>query len=157
MVVLGNPPYSVNSSNAAVDAEGRPNFIGKLIHEYYSVDGAPLGERNPKSLQDDYVKFIRFGEWRISRTGHGVLAFITNHGYLDNPTFRGMRQHLMQTFDEIYVLDLHGNSNKHEVAPNGEKDENVFDIQQGVSILIAIKSPSSRKGSLSLRVVGNTD
>ena len=147
MVVLGNPPYSVNSSNAAVDAEGRPNFIGKLIHEYYSVDGAPLGERNPKSLQDDYVKFIRFGEWRISRTGHGVLALVhENHGYLDNPTFRGMRQHLMQTFDEIYVLDLHGNSNKHEVAPNGEKDENVFDIQQGVSILIAIKSPSSRKG-----------
>jgi predicted helicase len=103
------------------------------------VDSAPLGERNPKWLQDDYVKFIRFGEWRIDQTGQGILAFITNHGYLDNPTFRGMRQHLMKTFDEIYVLDLHGNSKKKEKAPDGGKDENVFDIQQGVAILMATK------------------
>ena len=139
MVVLGNPPYSGHSANVSVDKEGKPNFIGKLLHEYYFVDGAPLGERNPKWLQDDYVKFIRFGEWRIDKTGHGVLAFITNHGYLDNPTFRGMRQHLMNTFDEIYVLDLHGNSKKKERTPEGGKDENVFDIQQGVAILLAIK------------------
>jgi predicted helicase len=142
MVVLGNPPYSGQSANASVDAQGKPNFIGKLLREYYFVDGAPLGERNPKWLQDDYVKFIRFGEWRIDKTGHGILAFITNHGYIDNPTFRGMRQHLMQTFDEIYVLDLHGNSKKKERTPEGGKDENVFDIQQGVAILLAIKNPT---------------
>jgi hypothetical protein len=143
MVVLGNPPYSGQSANASVDAQGQPNFIGKLIREYYFVDGVPLGERNPKWLQDDYVKFIRFGEWRIDKTGHGILALITNHGYLDNPTFRGMRQHLMHTFDEIYVLDLHGNSKKKEHTPEGGKDENVFDIQQGVAILLAVKNPAA--------------
>ncbi|MEW6030510.1 MAG: type ISP restriction/modification enzyme [Chloroflexota bacterium] len=141
MVVLGNPPYSGLSANASVDDKGNPNFIGKLLDEYYFVDGARLGERKVW-LQDDYVKFIRFGEWRINQTGHGVLAFITNHGYLDNPTFRGMRQHLMNTFDEIYVLDLHGNSKKKEKTPEGGKDENVFDIQQGVAILLAVKNPS---------------
>ncbi len=141
MVVLGNPPYSGNSANASVDAQGNPNFIGKLLREYYFVDGAPLGERNPKWLQDDYVKFIRFGEWRVQQTGFGILAFITNNGYLDNPTFRGMRQHLMSTFDEIYVLDLHGNSKKKERTPDGDKDENVFDIQQGVGIILAVKDP----------------
>jgi len=143
MVVLGNPPYSGHSANASVDKDGKPNFIGKLLREYYFVDGAPLGERNPKWLQDDYVKFIRFGEWRIDKTGHGILAFITNHSYLDNPTFRGMHQHLMSTFDEIYVLDLHGNSKKKEKAPDGGKDENIFDIQQGVAIIIAIKNPAN--------------
>lgn len=140
MVVLGNPPYSGHSANSSVDKDGKPNFIGKLLREYYFVDGAPLGERNPKWLQDDYVKFLRFGEWRIEQTGHGVLAFITNHGYLDNPTFRGMRQHLMTTFDEIHVLDLHGNSKKKEKTPDGGKDENVFDIQQGVAIILAVKN-----------------
>ena len=141
MVVLGNPPYSGHSANASVGKDGKPNFIGTLLREYYFVDGAPLGERNPKWLQDDYVKFIRFGEWRINQTGYGILAFITNHGYLDNPTFRGMRQHLMKTFDEIYLLDLHGNSKKKEKAPDGGKDENVFDIQQGVAIMLAVKHP----------------
>ena len=85
-----------------------------------------------------YVKFIRFAQWRIERTGYGILAFITNHGYLDNPTFRGMRQSLMQTFDDIYVLNLHGNSKKKERPPDGMKDENVFDIQQGVAIGIFV-------------------
>jgi hypothetical protein len=132
MVVLGNPPYSKFSANQG-------EWIDNLLREYYFIDGAPLGERNPKWLQDDYVKFLRFGEWRIEQTGHGVLAFITNHGYLDNPTFRGMRQHLMQTFDEIHVLDLHGNSKKKEQTPEGGKDENVFDIQQGVAIILAVK------------------
>src|SRR5204862_4755337 len=92
-----------------------------------------------KWLNDDYVKFIRFAQWRIEQTGYGVLAFITNHGYLDNPTFRGMRESLMRTFDDIYVLDLHGNSKKKERAPDGGKDENVFDIQQGVAIGIFVK------------------
>ena len=139
MVVLGNPPYSGHSANRSRDDQGNRTFIGDLIEDYKQVDGHPLGERNPKWLQDDYVKFIRFAEWRIEKTGEGVHGFITNHGYLDNPTFRGMRQHLIQTFDEIYVLDLHGNSKKKERAPDGGKDENVFDIQQGVAILLAIK------------------
>ena len=109
------------------------------------MDGKPLGEKNPKWLQDDYVKFIRWGQWRIEQTGAGVLAFITNHGYLDNPTFRGMRQQLMHTFNEIYILDLHGNSKKKECAPDGSKDENVFDIQQGVAIGIFIKELDKRR------------
>lgn len=133
MIVLGNPPYSGHSAN-------KGDWISGLVRDYYFVDGKPLGERNPKWLQDDYVKFIRFAQWRINRTGHGIVAMITNHGYLDNPTFRGMRQNLLQTFDEIYVLDLHGNAKKREVAPDGGKDENVFDIQQGVAILLGVKS-----------------
>lgn len=134
MVVLGNPPYSGHSAN-------KSEWIAGLVQDYYYVDGLPLGERNSKWLQDDYVKFIRFGQWRVSETGYGVLAFVTNHGYLDNPTFRGMRQNLMQTFTDIYILDLHGNSKKKEVSPDGSPDQNVFDIQQGVSIGIFIKEP----------------
>ncbi|MEG4274386.1 MULTISPECIES: type ISP restriction/modification enzyme [unclassified Microcoleus] len=134
MVVLGNPPYSGHSAN-------KSEWIAGLVKDYYYVAGVPLKERNSKWLQDDYVKFIRFGQWRVSQTGFGVLAFVTNHGYLDNPTFRGMRQNLMQTFTDIYVLDLHGNSKKKEVSPDGSSDQNVFDIQQGVSIGIFIKEP----------------
>ena len=144
MVVLGNPPYSGHSSNRSwemVDGKRKPTFIGDILQDYYRVDGRPLGERNPKWLQDDYVKFLRWGQWRIEQTGEGILAFITNHGYLDNPTFRGMRQHLMEAFSEIYILDLHGNSKKKERAPDGSKDENVFDIQQGVAIGIFVKTP----------------
>ena len=85
--------------------------------------------------------FIRFGQWRIQQTGQGVLAFVTNHSYLDNPTFRGMRQQLMNTFSDIYILDLHGGSRKGERAPDGGSDENVFDIQQGVAIGIFVKEP----------------
>jgi predicted helicase len=117
-------------------------WISKEIKTYYKVDGKPLGERNPKWLQDDYVKFIRFAQWKIDQAGEGVLGFITNHSYLDNPTFRGMRQSLMNSFDEIYLLDLHGNSLKKERCPDGSKDKNVFDIQQGVAISVFIK----RKG-----------
>ncbi len=122
MVVLGNPPYSYVSTNNS-------EWITKLIRDYYFVDGKPLGEANPKGLQDDYVKFLRFGEWRINKTGHGIMGLITNHSYLDNPTFRGMRQHLLNSFDEIFIFDLHGNSKKKEKTPDGHKDENVFDIQ----------------------------
>jgi len=113
-------------------------WIGELIEYYKVVDGQWLGERK-QWLQDDYVKFIRFAQWKIDQNGEGVLGFITNHSYLDNPTFRGMRQSLMNTFDEIYVLDLHGNSLKKEKCPDGSKDENVFDIQQGVAISLLIK------------------
>ena len=132
MVVLGNPPYAYESSNT-------DPWIVNLVRDYYQVDGQPLGERNPKGLLDDYVKFIRFAQHRIEETGYGVVAFITNHGYLDNPTFRGMRQNLMQTFDEIYILDLHGNSKRKETCPDGSTDQNVFDIQQGVAIGFFIK------------------
>ncbi len=149
MVVLGNPPYSGHSANRSWEIDNRgkkvPNFIGRLLQDYYKVDGQPLGERNPKWLQDDYVKFLRFGQWRIERTGAGILAFITNHGYLDNPTFRGMRQQLMKAFTDIYVLNLHGNAKKKEVCPDGSKDENVFDIQQGVTLGIFVKESGKEK------------
>ncbi len=132
LVILGNPPYSGISEN-------KGKWITDLIGDYKIVDGKPLGEKNPKWLQDDYVKFIRFGQWKIDRTGEGILGFITNHSYLDNPTFRGMRQSLMKSFDEIYVLNLHGSSLKKEKCPDGSKDENVFDIRQGVTISLFIK------------------
>ncbi|OHY35542.1 type ISP restriction/modification enzyme [Cylindrospermopsis raciborskii] len=133
MVVIGNPPYSGHSEN------NNP-WIKELVNHYYFVDGKPLGEKNPKWLQDDYVKFIRFAQWRIDKSGQGVLAFISNHGFLDNPTFRGMRQHLIDSFNGIYIYDLHGNSKKKESDIDGGKDENVFDIQQGVTISLAIKA-----------------
>ncbi len=139
MVILGNPPYSYVSMN-------NEKWISDLVRDYYQVDGMPLNERNPKGLQDDYVKFIRFAQWRIMQTGYGVLAFVTNHGYLDNPTFRGMRQSLLNDFDEIYILDLHGNSKKKETALDGSADKNVFDIQQGVAIGIFVKHRANTKG-----------
>jgi len=156
MVVLGNPPYSGISANASIRTVTDPKtgkskqeltWIGELIEDYKVVDGQPLNERK-HWLQDDYVKFIRFGQWRINETGQGVLGFITNHGYLDNPTFRGMRQSLLNTFTDIYILNLHGNIKKRETCPDCGKDENVFDIQQGVAIGIFIKEagkePSGR-------------
>jgi len=121
-------------------------WIGELIEHYKIIDGQWLKEKNPKWLQDDYVKFIRFAQWKIDTAGEGVLGFITNHSYLDNPTFRGMRQSLMKSFNEIYVLDLHGNSLKKEKCPDGSKDENVFDIQQGVAIGLFIKRKDEKKG-----------
>ncbi len=138
LVILGNPPYSGHSSNIG-------EWISSEIKAYFQVDGKPLGEKNPKWLQDDYVKFIRFAQWKIEQAGEGILGFITNHSYLDNPTFRGMRQSLMQSFDEIYILDLHGNSLKKERCPDGSKDENVFDIQQGVAIAVFIKKKGLKK------------
>ncbi len=141
LVILGNPPYSGHSSNTG-------EWISNVIQEYYQVDGKPLGEKNPKWLQDDYVKFIRFSQWKIDEAGEGVLGFITNHSYLDNPTFRGMRQSLMNSFDEIYILDLHGNSLRKEKATDGSKDENVFDIRQGVAIAFFIKHKKSKSKSI---------
>lgn len=131
LVILGNPPYSAISANMG-------EWITKLIDIYKYVDGKHFGERK-HWLHDDYVKFIRFAEWKINQAGKGVIGYITNHGYLDNPTFRGMRQHLMRNFDEIFVLDLHGNSLKKEKCPDGSKDENVFDIRQGVAISFFVK------------------
>ena len=134
MCVLGNPPYSGESAN-------KGDWAMNLISAYKVEPGGKtkLKERNSKWINDDYVKFIRFAEHMISKTGEGVLGFITNHGYIDNPTFRGMRWHLMQSFDKLYVLDLHGNSKKKEVAPDGSNDVNVFDIMQGVAVIIGVK------------------
>lgn len=145
-VVIGNPPYSYESKNVG-------EWVTNLARDYYYVDDQPLGERNPKGLLDDYVKFIRFAQWRIEQTGHGILAFICNHAYLDNPTFRGMRQSLIQTFNDIYVLDLHGNSRKAERCPDGSPDQNVFDIQQGVAIGIFVKE----KGKIGPATVRHAD
>jgi len=143
LVILGNPPYSGISANVGewIDDLLKKGYVrsdGNKDDGYYRVDGKPLGERK-LWLQDDYVKFIRFGQWKIDQAGEGVLGFITNHSYLDNPTFRGMRQSLMNSFNEIYILDLHGNSLKKEKCPDGSKDENVFDIRQGVAIGLFIK------------------
>ena len=134
MCVIGNPPYSGESAN-------KGDWIMGLMEAYKKEPGGKerLKERNPKWINDDYVKFIRFAEHMIEKTGEGILGFITNHGYLDNPTFRGMRWHLLKTFDKIYVLDLHGNSKKKEVSPDGGADKNVFDIMQGVAIIIGVK------------------
>lgn len=130
MVVLGNPPYSANSGNKG------DWILNQIRDNYYPRDD--IKEHNPKLLLDDYVKFIRFAQWRIEQTGYGILAYICNHGYLDNPTFRGMRRSLMNTFDDLYLLDLHGNSKKKERSPDGSDDKNVFDIQQGVAIGIFV-------------------
>lgn len=149
MVVLGNPPYSGHSSNTGEWItsllRGYDSLNKRKTENYFEVDGGPLGERNPKWLNDDYVKFIRFAQWRIEQTGHGVLGFVTNHGYLDNPTFRGMRESLLRGFDEIYLLDLHGNSNKQEKTPAGGKDENVFDIKQGVAIGLFVRRADTQR------------
>jgi len=138
LVITGNPPYSYVSKNNG-------EFISKLIKDYYFVDGKPLGERNSKGLQDDYVKFIRFAQWKIEKVEEGIVAIISNHAFIDNPTFRGMRYSLMQTFNLIYILDLHGNSQKSEKTESGSKDENVFDIKQGVAISIFVKTKSTEK------------
>jgi predicted helicase len=144
MVILGNPPYSGHSANTGAWISDLLRSAGTAAN-YFEVDGQSLNERNPKWLNDDYVKFIRFAHWRIMQTGYGILAFVTNHGYLDNPTFRGMRQSLLQDFDEIYILDLHGNSKKKETSPDGSIDKNVFDIQQGVAIGIFVKHRHDNK------------
>jgi predicted helicase len=153
MVILGNPPYAGHSANKGQWINdllrGKDSQTDKSTGNYFEVDGQPLGEHNPKYLHDDYVKFIRFAQWRIEKTGYGILAFVTNHSYLDNPTFRGMRQSLMQSFDEIYVLDLHGNSRKKEHTPEGLVDENVFDIQQGVAIGLFVKKRNNTSNNTS--------
>ncbi len=161
MVVLGNPPYSGHSANKGdwmqALMRGVDTLSGSKTANYFECDALPLGERNPKWLNDDYVKFMRFAQWRIEQTGYGVLAFVTNHGFLDNPTFRGMRQSLMQTFDDIYLLDLHGNVKKKEKTPEGGKDDNVFDIQQGVAISLFVKRQNSKKAPKQLASVQHAD
>jgi predicted helicase len=137
MVVMGNPPYSGESAN-------KGKWIMQLMDDYKKEPGGreKLKERNAKWINDDYVKFMRFAQHFIEKNGEGVLAFINPHGFLDNPTFRGMRWNLLKTFDEIYTIDLHGNAKKKETCPDGSKDENIFDIEQGVSINIFVKNGS---------------
>ncbi len=148
LVITGNPPYSGNSKNkgawisAAID--GYKYTVETDVHG--NETRKPLGERNPKWLNDDYVKFIRFAQLKMDEVEEGVVGIITNHSWLDNPTFRGMRQSLMRSFDQIYVLDLHGNNKKKETAPDGSKDENVFDIEQGVAISLFVKKPGVERG-----------
>ena len=140
MVVIGNPPYSGESQN-------KGKWIMSLMEDYKKEPGSktPLNERNPKWLNDDYVKFIRLAQHYIEKKGEGIIGFINPHGYLDNPTFRGMRWSLLKTFDIIYTIDLHGNSKKKETCPDGSKDENVFDIMQGVSINLFVKTGKKGK------------
>ena len=140
MCVIGNPPYSGISSNNG-------EWISNLIEDYKYVDGVHFNERK-HWLNDDYVKFLRYGQHFIEKNGSGVLAFINPHGFLDNPTFRGMRWHLLKTYDKIYTIDLHGNSKKKETAPDGSPDQNVFDIMQGVSINIFIKTGKKKPNEL---------
>lgn len=151
LVILGNPPYSGHSANKGpwisdLLKKGYTRADGSKDEGYYMVDGKPLKEKNPKWLQDDYVKFIRFAQWKIDQTGEGIIGFINNHSYLDNPTFRGMRQSLLRSFNEIYILDLHGNSLKKEKCPDGSPDENVFDIRQGVAVAFFIKKKGPKEG-----------
>ncbi|MBC8354274.1 MAG: hypothetical protein H8E66_19955 [Planctomycetes bacterium] len=135
-VVLGNPPFRGVSNNPS-------SWIGELLRglgpdgeplaSYYEVDGEPLRERK-LWLQDDYVKFMRYAHWQIERSRAGIVGFVTNHGYLDNTTFRGMRQALLTTFQRIEVFDLQGNRKKTKAAPDGGVDEGMFEIEQGVAI-----------------------
>lgn len=129
MVVMGNPPYSVSSSN-------KGDWIQNLLQDYKKG----LNERNIQPLSDDYIKFIRFGQHFIDKNGEGVLAYISNNSFIDGLIHRQMRKSLLESFEEIYILDLHGNTTKREKSPDGSKDENVFDIRQGVSINIFIKT-----------------
>lgn len=146
-VVIGNPPYAGHSANNSKNPDGSLNFIGGLIADYYKVDGGPLGERNPKYLQDDYVKFIRLGQFHVGRSMTGVLSYISNNGYLDNPTFKGMRQHLSCTFEDLSILNLHGSSKKKETASDGLPDDNVFNIMQGVAIGIFVSNSQLHRAS----------
>lgn len=143
MCVIGNPPYSGESAN-------KGKWIMDLMEDYKKEPGGKekLKERNPKWINDDYVKFMRYGQHFIEKNGSGVLAFINPHGFLDNPTFRGMRWNLLKTYDKIYSIDLHGNSTKKEVSPDGSVDQNVFDIMQGVSINIFVKTGKKNTNEL---------
>ncbi len=127
MCVIGNPPYAVSSTN-------KSEWIQNLLKDYKR----DLNERKI-NLDDDYIKFIRYGEYFINKTGEGILAYISNNSFIDGITHRQMRKHLLETFDKVYILDLHGNAKKKETTPEGGKDENVFDIMQGVSINIFVK------------------
>ena len=137
MCIIGNPPYAVSSTN-------KGEWIQNLLVDYKK----DLNEKSYNSLSDDYVKFIRYGQHYIEKNGTGILAYISNNSFIDGITHRQMRKNILETFDKVYILDLHGNSKKKETAPDGSIDENVFDIMQGVSINIFIKTDTKRKKEL---------
>ena len=140
MIVMGNPPYSVSSNN-------KGSWILGLLDDYKKN----LNERNIQPLSDDYIKFIRLAQYYVERNGEGVLVYICNNSFIDGLIHRQMRSELMRVFDKIYILDLHGNTRKKETAPDGSKDENVFDIMQGVSINIFIKKAGKSKAPAEVR------
>ncbi|WP_301006462.1 type ISP restriction/modification enzyme [Helicobacter sp. UBA3407] len=172
LIITGNPPYSGASANKGLFEDNVRITYGLEPSEAHLTEKESeainfylqnpkkdanqkstfktilqkkklKNEKNPKWLLDDYVKFICFAESKIKEQPSGIFAFISNNSFLDNPTFRGMRYHLLKTFDTIYILDLHGNARKKEATPDGNKDENVFDIMQGVSINIFVKNRNS--------------
>ena len=134
MCVIGNPPYAVSSSN-------KGKWIEALLKDYKK----DLNEKSYNSLSDDYVKFLRYSQHYIQKNGQGVVAMITNNSFLDGVVHRQMRKHMLETYDKIYVIDLHGNAKKKEVCPDGSPDQNVFDIMQGVSICFFVKTTDSKK------------
>lgn len=143
MCIIGNPPYSGESAN-------KGEWIMKLMEDYKKEPGGKekLKEQNSKFINDDYVKFLRYGQYFVEKNGSGILAFINPHGFLDNPTFRGMRWNLLKTYDKIYTIDLHGNAKKKETCLDGSADVNVFDIEQGVSINFFIKTGKNKSNEL---------
>jgi len=145
MVVLGNPPYSIVSSNLSDSQRA-------LVEKYKYVDGVKIKEKGAlqfeKIINDDYVKFISLGERFVNNNDEGVLAYINNHNFIDSPELRGLRWNLCKSFDKIFIIDLHGNAKKKEVCPDGSPDSNVFLIQQGVSINIFVKSGKKQKNEL---------
>ncbi|EAB5363630.1 N-6 DNA methylase [Campylobacter jejuni] len=174
LIITGNPPYSGASSNKGLYEDEikisyglepskanlndeQKKWISSYLKEKSKQNTSTFkaiykkhkleNEKNPKWLLDDYVKFIRFAQSKIDSQENGIFAFISNNSFLDNPTFRGMRYSLMQSFDKIYILNLHGDTRKKEKAPDGSKDDNVFDIMQGVSINIFIKQNSKAKNT----------
>jgi hypothetical protein len=148
LVITGNPPYAGESKN-------KGQWITSAIEDYKfthekgqhgKLIRTPVKERNLKWLHDDYVKFIRFAQMKIDKANEGVVSIITNHSFLDNPTFPGMRDSLMRTFDQIWIVDLHGSTKPKESAPDGDANENVFDIKKGVAISFLVKKPGAERG-----------
>ncbi len=146
LVVLGNPPY------ANFGRQNRNDFILGLLDDYKRG----LNEKKI-NLDDDFIKFVRWAQWRIEQTGQGVIGFITNNVYLDGLTHRRMRESLLETFDEIFILNLHGSAKKQETAPDGTKDDNVFDITVGVAIGLFVKLPPGKKARKKLTTVHHAD
>ena len=139
MVMIGNPPYSVSSNN-------KSGWISSLLDDYKKN----LNERK-LNIDDDYIKFIRLAQYYVERNGEGIVAYISNNSFIDGITHRQMRSELMRVFDKIFILDLHGNTRKKEVCSDGSKDENVFDIMQGVSINIFVKKAGNSKSPAEVR------
>ena len=138
LAIIGNPPWPRKSANPSRDQRSKLTFIGNLIEDYKYIDKKRFKD-NFQPLQADYVKFIRWAQWRIEKNGEGVIGYVVRDSFLDGRSFRGMRQSLINSFNAIYLLNLHGNPFSAVTVPDGEKDENVFEILQGVSILLCVK------------------